>query len=94
MDSGDDLSGKMIISTTGPLVEDLVVQNSNGVNTNMAGTTLPSTAPLRSGLAADPKHSIICCCAIECSGHTQCWWAVLYAAHLHAASHSSGWAAH
>ena len=43
VDSGDDLSEKLVVSTTGPLVEDLVVQNSNGVNTNMAGTALPST---------------------------------------------------
>ena len=28
---------------TGPLIEDLVVQNSIGVITNMAGTALPST---------------------------------------------------
>ena len=42
LDSGDDLSGKLVISTAGPLVEDLVVQKSNGVNTNMAGTALPS----------------------------------------------------
>ena len=43
VDSGDDLSEKLVVTTTGPLVEDLVVQNSNGVNTNMAGTALPST---------------------------------------------------
>ena len=36
VDSGDDLSEKLVVSTTGPLVEDLVVQNSIGVNTNMA----------------------------------------------------------
>ena len=43
MDSGDDLSETLVTSTTGPLIEDLVVQNSNGVTTNMAGTALPST---------------------------------------------------
>ena len=83
VDSGDDLSEKLVVSTTGPLVEDLVVQNSNGVNTNMAGTALPST-----------KHNTVYCCAIECSGHAQRGWVVLYAAHLHATSHSGGHAAH
>ena len=34
---------KLVASTTGPLIEGLVVQNSNGVNTNMVGTALPST---------------------------------------------------
>ena len=43
VDSGDDFNGRLVTSTTGPLVEDLVVQNSNGVNTSMAGTALPST---------------------------------------------------
>ena len=43
MDSGDDLSEKLVASKTGPLIEGLVVQNSNEVNTNMAGTALPST---------------------------------------------------
>ena len=42
MDSRDDLSVKLVISTTGPLIKDLVVQNPNGVN-SMAGTALPST---------------------------------------------------
>ena len=43
VDSEDDLSEKLVTSTSGPLIEDLVVQNSIGVNTNMAGTALPST---------------------------------------------------
>ena len=37
------MSEKRVASTTGPLVGDLVVQSSNGVNANMAGTALPST---------------------------------------------------
>ena len=32
------MSEKTVASTTGPLVGDLVVQSSNGVNANMAGT--------------------------------------------------------
>ena len=43
VDSGDDLSENLVVSMTDPLVEDLVVQNTYGVNTNMAGTALPST---------------------------------------------------
>ena len=43
VDSGDDLSEKLVASTSGPLIEGLVVQDSNGVNTNMVGTVLPST---------------------------------------------------
>ena len=82
MDSGDDLSEKLVASTTGPLIEGLVVQDSNGVNTNMAGTALPVYS---NGLPADSEHNTICCCAIECSGHAQCCWFVLYAA-----GHSSG----
>ena len=37
------MSEKTVASTTGPLVGDLVVQSSNGVNANMAGTALPAT---------------------------------------------------
>ena len=37
------MSKKTVASTTGPLVGDLVVQISNEVNANMAGTALPST---------------------------------------------------
>ena len=43
MDSGDDVSDKLVISTTDPLVEDLVVQESNGVNSNMGDNVLPIT---------------------------------------------------
>ena len=82
VDSGDDLSEKLVTSMTGHLIEDLVVQNPIGVTTNMAGTALPSkvTALPLSG-ATDPKHSTIHCCAIECSGHAQCCWVVWYATH-------------
>ena len=43
MDSGDDVSDKLVISTTDPLVEDLVVQESNGVSSNMGDNVLPIT---------------------------------------------------
>ena len=43
VDSEDDLSEKLVTSTSGPLIEDIVVQNSIGVTTNMADTVLPST---------------------------------------------------
>ena len=43
MGSGDDVSDKLVISMTGSLVEDLVVQESNGVNSNMADNVLPIT---------------------------------------------------
>ena len=56
MDSGDDLSEKLVASTTGPLIEDLVVQNSIGVTANMAGTALPSTVTaLRAALPLTPS---------------------------------------
>ena len=43
VDSEDDLSEKLVTSTSGPLIEDIVVQNSIGVTTNIADTVLPST---------------------------------------------------
>ena len=45
MGSGDDVSDKLVISTTGPLAEDLVVQGNNGVSSNMADAheSLPNT---------------------------------------------------
>ena len=43
VESGDEFSEKVVVSTTGPLTEDLVVQNYIGVTTNMTGTALPST---------------------------------------------------
>ena len=43
VDSGDDFSDNLVVSTTGPLAEYLVVHESIGVSTNMAGTALPST---------------------------------------------------
>ena len=44
VDSADDLSEKLVVGTTGPWTADLVVHDSIGVTTNMAGTALPSTA--------------------------------------------------
>ena len=43
MDSGDNLSVNLVTSTTGPLIEDLMVQESNGVNYSMADIVLPIT---------------------------------------------------
>ena len=45
MGSGDDVSDKLVICTTGPLAEDLVVQGTNGVGSNMADAlgSLPNT---------------------------------------------------
>ena len=56
MDSGDDLSEKLVASMTGPLIEELVAQNSNEVTANMAGTALPSTVTaLRVALPLTPS---------------------------------------
>ena len=54
-----------LTSTTGALIEDLVVQESNGVNSNMVD-------------AADPKHNTTYCGAIERSEHAQCLWAAAH----------------
>ena len=55
MGSGDDVSDKLVISMTGSLVEDLVVQESNVVNSNMADNVLPITvAPTLLTGAATP----------------------------------------
>ena len=43
MEGGNNLSVKLVTSMTGPLIEDLVVQESNGVNSNMADIVLPIT---------------------------------------------------
>ena len=88
VDSGDDFSEKLVAtcSMTSPLIEGLVVQDSNGVNTNMVGTALPSTVtalPL-SGAAlpkATPSTIQSIVVPFECSGHTHCCWFDLYAAH-------------
>ena len=78
MGSGDDVSDKLVICTTGPLAEDLVVQGTNGASSNMADAhvSLPNTVaatPL-SGAAMQPapKHNTTYCGAIEHSGHAQC----------------------
>ena len=58
MGSGDDVSDRLVISTTGPLAEDLVVQEPNGASSNMADNVLPNTvaaAPLSE--AATPLTS-------------------------------------
>ena len=69
-------SGDEVISTTGPLAEDLVVQGTNGVSSNMADAlgSLQNTVVY----AADPKHNTTYCGAIECSGHAQCLWAAAH----------------
>ena len=43
MGSGNDMSDKLVISMTGPLAEDLVVQETNGVSSNMADNVLLNT---------------------------------------------------
>ena len=87
----------LVTCTTGPLIEDLVVQYSNWVTTNMAGTALPSTVtalPL-SGAALPLTPSTIQSIVVPLSVQDtpSICWVVFYAAHLHAAGHSSGPAA-
>ena len=61
MGNEDDVSDKLVISTTGPLAEGLVVQESNGVNSNMADNVLPITvtATLLTGAATPLTLSTI-----------------------------------
>ena len=56
VDSGDDFSGNLIVSMTGPLTEDLVVHESIWITTkNMVGTALLST------VAAGRSQERPCC---------------------------------
>ena len=67
VDSGDDFSDKLIASTTGPLTDKLIVHESIGVTTNMAGIALPST------VAAIPLTEVALPMApgtIHASGHS------------------------
>ena len=61
MGSGDDVSDNLVISTTGPLAEDLVVKESNRVNSNMTDNVLPITvaATLLTGAATPLTPSTI-----------------------------------
>ena len=61
MGSGNDVSDKLVISMTGPLAEDFVVQETNGVSSNMADNVLPNTvaATLLSGAATQLTSSTI-----------------------------------
>ena len=43
MGSGDDVSDKLVISMTGPLAEESVVQETNGVSSHMGDNVLPNT---------------------------------------------------
>ena len=91
MGSGDDVSDKLAICTTGPLAEDFVVQGNNEVSSNMADAheSLASTVaatplsgaatPLLGGaMQPTPKHNTTYCDAIERSGHAQCLWATAH----------------
>ena len=65
-------SGDEVISTTGPLVEDFMVQEPKGVSFNMADNVLPNTVAANQLSGAATPHNTTYCCAIEHSGHAQC----------------------
>ena len=73
MGSGDDVSDKLVICTSGPLAHE-------SLSSTVAATPLSGAETSLLGVATQqtPKHNTTYCDAIERSGHAQCLWAAAH----------------